>query len=194
METLEQIVSENMIALRKKRMWTQAELAEKLHYSDKSVSKWERGEALPDLKVLKAMADLYGVTVDYFLTENAFDEPERYISEKSRLGYQIWVIALAICLIFLTATVIFAYISINGHRTVWQVFVWAVPISLLAVTYFDRRWFHGRCTLITASAFCWTLATAIFLQWLPLNLWMLYIVCVPAQICLILLSLIRRAR
>ena len=59
MNTLEQIVANNLTELRKEKKWTQAELAEKINYSDKSVSKWELGEALPDLKVLKQMADLY---------------------------------------------------------------------------------------------------------------------------------------
>ena len=59
MNSLEQIVANNLTELRKEKKWTQAELAEKINYSDKSVSKWERGEALPDLKVLKQMADLY---------------------------------------------------------------------------------------------------------------------------------------
>ena len=75
MDELEAIVSSNLTALRKRRGWTQAELAEKIHYSDKSVSKWERGEALPDLKVLKTLSELYGVTVDCFLTEGAAEDP-----------------------------------------------------------------------------------------------------------------------
>ena len=71
MENLEQIVANNLTELRKEQKWTQAELAEKINYSDKSVSKWERGDALPDLKVLLQMAELFGVSLDYFVTENA---------------------------------------------------------------------------------------------------------------------------
>ena len=71
MNNLEQIVANNLTELRKEKKWTQAELAEKINYSDKSVSKWERGEALPDLKVLLQMAELFGVNLEYFTTENA---------------------------------------------------------------------------------------------------------------------------
>ena len=53
MEDLKQIFAENLSALRKKKGWTQMELAERLHYSDKAVSKWERGESLPDVVILK---------------------------------------------------------------------------------------------------------------------------------------------
>ena len=43
MDTLEEIVAYNLTELRKNARLTQAELAEKINYSDKSVSKWERG-------------------------------------------------------------------------------------------------------------------------------------------------------
>ena len=67
-ENLQSIIAGNIAALRRTRGYTQAELADKLGYSDKSVSKWERGDGLPDVLCLKAMADLFGVTVDYMLT------------------------------------------------------------------------------------------------------------------------------
>ena len=53
--------------MRKKNNWTQAKLADKLNYSDKAISKWERAEAVPDIETLHALAELFGVTVDYFL-------------------------------------------------------------------------------------------------------------------------------
>ena len=64
------IIAKNIIALRQNRKMTQAELAEKLNYSDKAVSKWERGESVPDVLVLKSIADLFGVSLDYLLEEN----------------------------------------------------------------------------------------------------------------------------
>ena len=71
MDTLEEIVACNLTELRKNARLTQSELAEKINYSDKSVSKWERGEALPDLKVLTQLAGLFGVSIDYFVTKDA---------------------------------------------------------------------------------------------------------------------------
>ena len=64
MEDLKSIVARNIVTLRRKQDMTQLELAEKLKYTDKAVSKWERGESLPDIIVLKAIADLFGVTLD----------------------------------------------------------------------------------------------------------------------------------
>ena len=57
-------LSKNLTALRKAQGLTQTELGEKLTYSDKSVSKWERGDGLPDIVTLEKLAELFGVTVD----------------------------------------------------------------------------------------------------------------------------------
>ncbi|MBQ8186318.1 MAG: helix-turn-helix transcriptional regulator, partial [Clostridia bacterium] len=64
-----QIIARNITTLRKNAGMTQAGLAEKIGYSDKSISKWERAEGIPDVICLKAIADLFGVSVDYMLTE-----------------------------------------------------------------------------------------------------------------------------
>ena len=66
---INEVVAKNLIAYRKQKGLTQAELAEKISYSDKSISKWERGECLPDLAILKQLADFYGITVNDFLNE-----------------------------------------------------------------------------------------------------------------------------
>ena len=70
MEDLKQILAKNITALRQASRMTQLELAEKLNYSDKAISKWERGESIPDVTVLKAIADLVGVTLDYLLEDD----------------------------------------------------------------------------------------------------------------------------
>ena len=70
MDELKSVVAENLKALRTTAGLTQGELAERLNYSDKAVSKWERGESLPDVQVLKQLADMYGVGVDYLLSSD----------------------------------------------------------------------------------------------------------------------------
>lgn len=54
-------------ALRKAKGLTQRELAEKLNVSDKAVSRWEREESLPDLSLIPAIAEIFGVTADELL-------------------------------------------------------------------------------------------------------------------------------
>ena len=128
MEGLEQIVAQNLTELRKAQKWTQAELAEKLNYSDKSVSKWERGDALPDLKVLKQMADLFEVTLDYFVTENAAAEREKFEAPKSERGFRIGVELLAVCVVWLVGVSAFIFCSTYVQlRDPWLALIWAVP-------------------------------------------------------------------
>lgn len=192
MDELEAIVSSNLTALRKRRGWTQAELAEKIHYSDKSVSKWERGEALPDLKVLKTLSELYGVTVDCFLTEGAAEDPAPYMAPASKLRYQIWVTLLAVCIVWLVATALFSYSLLNAGEGFWTAFIWAIPASAVVIAVFDRRYFRGKLSFPVASIFLWGVITAIFLQWLDYHMWALFIIGAPAQIGLVLMHQIRR--
>ena len=70
MEEMKKTVAANIAELRKFNHMTQAELADKLCYSDKAISKWERGESIPDVFTLKQVADLFSVTVDYLLTDH----------------------------------------------------------------------------------------------------------------------------
>ena len=69
MKSQTEILAENLTYYRKAAGFTQLEIAEKFNYSDKSISKWERGEGVPDVFVLKALADLYGLTIDDFFNE-----------------------------------------------------------------------------------------------------------------------------
>ena len=52
MEDIRSIIANNLVILRRKKEMTQTELAEMLNNSDKAVSKWERGESVPDISVL----------------------------------------------------------------------------------------------------------------------------------------------
>lgn len=59
----------NTIAeLRKKKKWTQTELAQKLNVSDKAVSKWENDGGLPSVEFFPKLAELFGVSIDYLMT------------------------------------------------------------------------------------------------------------------------------
>ena len=83
MEDIKSIVAKNLSDLRQRNGMTQLELAERLNYSDKTISKWERAESSPDIAVLVEIADLFGVTVDYLVTvEHAEDVPLASATEK----------------------------------------------------------------------------------------------------------------
>lgn len=197
MENLEQIVAANLTELRKAQKWTQAELAEKINYSDKSVSKWERGDALPDLKVLKQMADLFGVTLDYFVTENAASEREKFSFPKSEKGFRIGVELLAVCIVWMIAVFVFITTDLYYSSGIWMAFVWAVPASALVMALFSHHWKFKICAIIFRSVFCWTLIAAVYLQILTANhhnLWPLFLIGIPAQAAIILWAQIRDSR
>ena len=84
MSDLKQIVANNIIKLRKEKKLTQAEFANKLNYSDKAVSKWERAESTPDIIVLKQISDLFGISVDYLLNEHTESEKLVVVDKKKK--------------------------------------------------------------------------------------------------------------
>ena len=86
-QTLRRTVAKNIAAYRKSHKDTQLDLARKLNYSDKSVSKWERGEGLPDVYILAQIAQLYGVTVSNLIGE---EEPPK----KANPHFHIYVLLL----------------------------------------------------------------------------------------------------
>ena len=73
MSNVKQIITDNLIALRKSRNLTQQDVASYLNYTDKAVSRWETGESLPDISVLEKLADYYGVDFEYLIKTH--DEP-----------------------------------------------------------------------------------------------------------------------
>ena len=78
---LKSIVAQNIFYLRTINQMTQYELGKKLNYSDKAISKWERADGLPDVYVLKKMSELFGVSVDYMLTEHT--EQDKKVETKT---------------------------------------------------------------------------------------------------------------
>lgn len=64
---------EKIIFYRKRNALSQEGLAEKIGVSRQAVSKWETGEALPEVTKLKAIADTFGVTVDFLLDETKIE-------------------------------------------------------------------------------------------------------------------------
>lgn len=188
---LEKIVAANLTELRKSRQWTQLELAEKLNYSDKTISKWERGDGLPDLKTICRLAELFDVSVDYFVTEGAADDVKKYSTPKQERGYHVLISLLATACIWIAAVVFYAYtFTYRGHNS-WTVFIWSIPISCVVLYRLNLKWGKRKYEIIYTSIFCWTLLTSVFLQFLKYNMWPIFLVGIPVQIALILWNILR---
>ena len=144
MEDLKIIFASNLIRLRTDAGLTQAQLAEKLNYSDKSVSKWERGDALPDVLVVKTMADVFGVTVDFMLTSHDGWVPK---PTKRVLNTDV-ITAITIIGIWTLAALLFVIFWLLDSFQ-WIVFVCACPISLITLLVLNNVWGKRQYNLIT---------------------------------------------
>jgi len=185
MTNLKNIVSKNITYLRTNHKMTQLELGEALSYSDKAVSKWERGEAIPDAYVLKKLSVLFNVTVDYLLEEHSESElktskvarPQRFdrriISLISFVG--TWTLAI----------LIFAILGLLG-TVQWLVFAYALPISLALMIILTALWGKSKSNIYFISLLVWSIIAAIYLTFLDRNWWLLFTIGVPAQIIILL--------
>ena len=189
MSTIKENIANNIAELRKMNHMTQQDLAEKLNYTDKAISKWERGESTPDIESLSALAKMFNLTVDDLLNET-FDKEQTIRKEKIRLSKSISKIALGVLTIWLIGTVVFVYNVIRNNipNGLWMSFIWPIPVSslLVAVVAFLRKY---RIVIpIASSITLWTGLMAIFLQILVMggNIWIIFLVGVPLQAIIII--------
>ena len=193
MEDIKKIIGKNIIELRKRQGLTQAELAEKVNYSDKAVSKWECGDAVPDISVLKQLADYLNVTVDYLLqeehTEKPVEQPVNHIVKRN----QRLITFLSVALVWLVATILFTILDyVPGLDWQWLVFVYSAPLSFIVLLIFNCIWGMTKWNFAIITGLVWTFLISIYLTFLSLNLWMIYVIGVPAQIIIILWSAIKK--
>ena len=193
---LKLISASNIIKLRTEAGLTQAELGEKLNYSDKTISKWERGEAIPDAYVLTQMAEIFGVTVDYLLSSHdAWESPEQQ-EEKERKQeehrYSVnMIIAISVLGVWTMALTIFVMLWLFDI-ILWETFVVALPVSILTymvlICVFRRR----RHLQFVIAAFVLSLFILLYFT-LPMQKpWQLFLIAIPAEILVFLSCNIRR--
>ena len=190
-ENLQAVIAGNIAALRRASGFTQAELAEKLGYSDKSVSKWERGDGLPDVLCLKAMADLFGVSVDYMLSADHPDGTERSVPSASpapdagnREEYQVNrrnIAALSVAGVWMLAALVYAAGLIAGKSLVSGFFL-AVPVSAILLVVFASLWGSRTHLFLSVTLLVW--GVLLLLCWLlrERNPWLLMTLGIPATV------------
>lgn len=179
MENFNFTVAKNLTSLRKKNKLTQAELAEKLNYSDKAVSKWEQGESLPGIEVLYKLSRLYGVSLDYMVGEsNGKTRPAPLGIVQKRRNI---ITLLSVIAVWLVATVLYTLFNVTTGKSYWQFFCWAVPVSLAVAIVFDAMWHRRRFLFVIISALIWTLLLCFCLQFVSYNIWIILGIGVPLQ-------------
>jgi len=192
MKELKNIIAENLIDLRKANKLTQLELAEKLNYSDKAISKWERGESLPDIVILKQLADMYGVSVDYILSQHNEEAKAKYHVPKPELNNKLIITLLACLSVWLLATILYINFKIMFDKYYWMIWIWALPVTSIILIVFSSIWGKKSMIITSVSALIWTLILGAYLQFIEYNIWTLFLLGIPAQLATSLCGKIKR--
>ena len=197
MEDLKLIIAKNIATLRKECEMTQFELAEKLNYSDKAISKWERGESIPDVTVLKQIADLFSVTVDYLL-EAEHPQKKKLVDfgriKKLNRGF---ITGMSIVLVWLITLILFVIGDIFKDYTMgrhYLLFLFAVPASIIVWLVMNSVWFNARRNFLIVSLLLWSSLATLHLSILifaGFNFYKVYLLGIPAQIIIIFWSRIK---
>ena len=179
---INQKVAKNLIIYRKAAGLTQAEVAEKIHYSDKSVSKWESGNGIPDVYTLIQLARLYGVSINAFLEE----EPVVKKTEKS-FGLQLLIMLLSSGIVWLVAIFSFALLQIlKPNGAWWLIYLYAVLANAIVMLVYASIWKHriinflSVTTIIWVALVCCYLTIRLFVNDMT-GLWLMFLVGVPLQ-------------
>ena len=191
MNDLRTVVAKNLVECRKAAGFTQLQLAEKLNYSDKAVSKWERGESLPDIAVLCALAELYGVTLDYLVREHT-RRPSVGRYKKRRRAI---VSVMSCLLVWVVATAVYSVLLICGTPgELWLAFIWALPATGVVCIVFSCVWGRRYHRAVSVSALIWMLALALFLTIPVRNMWLVFVVSVPVQALAVFWFILRKSQ
>ncbi|MBE7075313.1 MAG: helix-turn-helix transcriptional regulator [Clostridiales bacterium] len=187
-ENLKTTIGKNIGEYRKLAGFSQLDFAEKLNYSDKAVSKWERGESLPDIIVLKQIADLFGITVNDLIGD--VSKKKKTHNLHKFLRNKIFIMLLSTGLVFLIATIAYVFLTMFNILTgyTWLAFIYALPICSIICMVFSGRWKQKLALAIFESIFVWTLALSICLSvnFAFSQIWLLLIIAVPMQVLIIL--------
>lgn len=190
MEELKKTIALNIVELRRNNHMTQAELAEKLCYSDKAISKWERGESIPDIFILKQVADLFSVTVDYLLVKHEGEKITPSEEAKHKGKNHLLITCMSAGLVWLIATAIFVILRVSpiNLNMLWLTFVLAVPVCLIVILVFNSIWGKKKLNYLIISLLMWSALISICLSMIDFNIWLILVIGVPGQIIILLWS------
>ena len=193
---LKEAIAQNIAGYRKSLNLTQLELAEKLNYSDKAVSKWERAEALPDIFVLKQIADLFGITLDGLSAPHNADK--KFKVQHRAFQAKILIPMLSAGVAWLTVTVVFSILTyFQLWANAWLVFIFAIPASFVVLLVFSMLWWDPTFTFVFISALIWSSALVLFLI-VPENHghynFLFFIVAIPLQVLEVLWAIFKQPK
>ncbi len=184
-ENLAEIIGKNIMQLRKMSGMTQLELAEKLNYSDKSISKWEQGNGIPDVRILVQISEVFNVSLDDLVHERS----ERPVMPKRmRMLRRCIILCCSVVLCWLAAVISFVLGGVisPGLDLLWLAFVYAVPASCIVVLVFSCIWSWKWVRFFSITVLIWTALLCIYLTvyftTFYETVWLIFLIGVPLQV------------
>lgn len=192
-------IGANIAFYRKQAGLTQLTLAEKLNYSDKAVSKWERGDSVPDVLTLMQIAALFHITVDALLGDvdalpenpSTLERAMTQVSEKAlkRKANKNIILALSTTLVWFVALFVFVVFSSFSIPNSWLAFFYAVPVNAIVLLSLRSAWHDFRWNKVLISAIVWGSLLSIYMSiraFLNFNAWKVFLLGIPGQIAIFL--------
>ena len=197
-EKMKNRIGSNIAVFRKRAGLTQAELAQKLNYTDKAVSKWERGESVPDVLILIQLAELFEVSLDLLVADlDALPEDggavqqtmgrvvERTLKRKADKRIIVWLSSL---IVWFVATLTFVVLTSAGVTYGWLAFLFGVPADAIVVLCLRSAWRDYRSNMGLISVIMWGSLACVFavltlaLEAFPL----IFLLGIPGQLAIFL--------
>ena len=193
----QELLAKNLVYYRKASGLTQLELAEKFNYSDKSISKWERGEGFPDVFVLKSLADFYGINIDDF-----YSEEHKKIAKQSQKRKQVYLRLLSIGVGWLVTVLSFFLLNVLLDKNLpfkpWLVFIYGTLLTSIIWLVWEFIYHNKLLRMFAASSIIWTATLTIYLTFLlvlpDVNLSLIFIVAATLQVLEVIWFLFRRKK
>lgn len=199
LEKLKRQIGTNIALQRKNAGLTQVGLAEKLNYSDKAVSKWERGDSMPDILTLVQLSELFEVPVGDLLSDpnalpgnpGSLEKAMSQVSEKAlkRKANKNVILALSSTLVWFIALLFFVVISSFGIPCSWIAFIYAIPINAIVLLSLRSAWRDFRWNRVLISVIVWSTLLALylsFLLFLHFQMWKLFLLGIPGEVAITL--------
>lgn len=199
-EKLKSQLGANIVAYRKHSGLTQAKLAERLNYSDKAVSKWERGESVPDVLTLVQLAELFGITVDELLrdpneipqhTGGRIEHAMEAAVEKTlkRKANKRVILGLSSLLVWFVALLVFVVVSSLDIPRSWIAFLYALPADAIVQLSLRSAWKDFRWNKTLISILMWGGLLSLYASlklFVHVDIWKLFLLGIPGQLAVLL--------
>ena len=198
-DKLKYLIGSNISMYRKRAGLTQAGLAEKLNYSDKAVSKWERGESVPDVLTLAMLAEQFDITVNDLLVDpnelpgnpTSLEATMTKVSEKAlkRKANKNIILMLSSLLVWFVA--LFVYVIMSSFELTdpysFILFPVAIPVNAIVLLSLRCAWHDFRWNKALISLIVWgsllSIYTTCCMIW-HIHFWKIFLLGIPGQVAI----------